>query len=78
MTRRVTFVSNISDHRQLERDALQRDVDAFLARGGTIQVLPQGAVSEVSAAEVKEARRKEAIRKRAREKQRQPTADEEE
>ena len=78
MTRRVTFVSNISNHRQIERDALQRDVDAFLARGGVIQVLPQGAVSEVSAAEVKEARRKEAIRKRIREKQRLPITDEEE
>ena len=40
-------------HRQAERDALERDVKAFLKRGGEIEVLELGAKSDGKATAAK-------------------------
>lgn len=61
---RTSFTRTAVQHKQPERDAIQSDVDAFLARGGKIQYLAPGEASSLTIEEVKTARRKEALRRR--------------
>ena len=59
---RPSFITTAIQERQRARDELQKQVDAFLAKGGKIQYLAQGESSSLSAEDIKVARRKERLR----------------
>lgn len=42
----MTIMHSDCDHKRPEHDKLESDLSKFLARGGTIQVLPMGASSQ--------------------------------
>lgn len=63
-----SFITHAVLQRQPDRDALQSDVELFLAKGGKIQQLAPGQVSQLSEEDIKAARRKEALRQHHRNK----------
>ena len=60
---RTSFTRTAVQHKQPERDAIQSDVDAFLAKGGKIEYLAPGEASNLTVDEIKSARRKAALRR---------------
>lgn len=60
---RPSFITTALQERQRARDELQNQVDVFLAKGGKIQHLDPGEVSNLSVEDVRAARRKEGLRR---------------